>query len=253
MAEADIAQLQAKLVELQKELDARKEKESGARRPCLRVELDEEASDVASVLAPGTVSFEDPPAWFTQLFPGGNCAYRFPPGVEKDGRLTGAPDETLALLQAKSSDQLFRAFAAEWRVLRQSIVYQLLQAQVTVQVLDALDLLAEKNSGKQVLASANLADRFTQLEQLQVNLLGDQLRRASVILTALHKDVPTANRLHHQFEASALGSLHPDAWSLFREKSERASRPAARGTGKKRGGGRGGASNKPEQTRASAE
>jgi len=223
-------------------------------RPCTTVKLDDHPLDPAAILG-NEVSVGPEPEWFNRLFPTGQCAFRFPYGAEKNGRLPAGSDETGSLLQAKAvSDPLFRAFSHEWQTLYPAIVYQLLQAQVTTQLLDCCDVLAEDQHLKALFSRTTLAQRLVQLEKIQVTVLEELQRRASVILTALYRDVPTANRLHSQFYARQLASLHPDAVEVFKEKLDRPTYQAKTNPPANRRKGKGaGTGAKSDTGRASAE
>jgi len=156
--------------------------------------------------------------WFLKLFPGA-CLYSLPPGAVKNGRaVLSVFDPILSELVRKSRSgsasecALYRAFAAEWPTLFQSITYQVIQAEA----LSELIVLSAEATGYSDPDSflATVTPDLYRLLSIATNLLDDQTKRASVLIAAAKKSVAAASLVSNQFISESTG-IHPSAEAVY--------------------------------------
>lgn len=151
---------------------------------------------------------------YLHLFP--DSFWSFPVVDRKDGHLTSFLDPIGQKLQAQAAScsgplqARYEERVAEWRVLRQSVVYgQLISAALT-QVGNNLDEQADNID----LEECDLRDVIQQLQAIVINLTSDQLARASVLITAAEHSNAGAEKIEFSLRAPTLG-LHPAALKHF--------------------------------------
>jgi len=173
---------------------------------------------VLTILSRGVQHTCDEEDWFLKLFPG-TCLYTLPPGAIKNGRAAVAVfDPILTELVRKSrsgsavESSLYRAFAAEWPTLFQSITYQVIQAEALSEFI-VLAEAQESESGSENFLSSVIPDLY-RLLLISTNLLDDQTKRASVLIAAAKKSVAAASLVANQFVSEFTG-IHPSAESVY--------------------------------------
>jgi len=161
--------------------------------------------------------------WFSELFPE-TCIYTLPQGALKNGRVAPGFDPILAELTRKSRGSsssatdrvVYQSFAAEWQVLNQAIIYQIIQAEAVSELLQfvrSLKDLTPTQIADRVTAPGLLAD-LSQLLLIQCNVLDDQTKRASVLIAGANKSVQAATVIANQF-VSTVSGVHPAAEAAY--------------------------------------
>lgn len=156
---------------------------------------------LASILEPG-VGFGDvadeQPDWLRKLFPDG--AWGFPVCDAKDGHLSGQLDAVHQELQrqAKACTGELRTkydmYAAEWPVLRQSVLYSRLLATALAQVQDRTD-------------DDDAAATIGELQLIIKGWMRDLLGRATVLMVASDHSEAGAQKIAAKLKAKRQGYL----------------------------------------------
>lgn len=179
--------------------------------------------------------------WFRALFPE-TCIYTLPVGAVKNGRIPSFGfDPVLAELvrrgrlgSASARDvSAYQAYSSEWPVLNQSITYQVIQAEVTselIVLLEHLFSLPAEQAGEALLATP-LRSELDLLLQLQSSVLDDQTKRASVLIAAARKSVAVANSISNQLGSEASG-VHPSVEAAYAAAKASSDFPSGSSAGK---------------------
>ena len=133
---------------------------------------------------------EEAPEWDKTLFGEHQSIWDFPL-ASKDGHLADLYDPIAQRLQAQATTTTgaiqasYQAYTAEWKTLRQSLLYSRLIGAALHQIAS----LAEEQG------EAALASTIQHLETIAANLASDQLERASVLITAADHSSIGADKL----------------------------------------------------------
>jgi len=170
-------------------------------------------------IKPSKIHFE----WWNTLFPDG-CAYLLPPGTEKTGRLPPrifdeiANDLALKAAGRTPDHAISKCLLDEWKVLHQSICYVLIYAQASGETADFANAIVgavdEESDLVSDITKANFIPGLERLEAIQVEHLGDLLKRASYIIGYAKHGSRVAEEVSIKFTSQTIGA-HPDAASIF--------------------------------------
>ena len=170
-----------------------------------------EEQDLVPILAEGELYLDaddSVPEWFTRVFDADNEGFfSFPAGVRKSGHLPTSPQDVIWFqlyqqTQSASSENLkyaFKQYLAEWKILNQSIIYTNLIALALHQVNEALA------SVYPVPQIGNIPKRLKKAETILANLCYDQVRRATIVISAAERGLAVANKVSTGLQAKTLG------------------------------------------------
>jgi hypothetical protein len=177
---------------------------------------------LGSSLPPGVL----PPDWHTSIFP--DDTWSFPVSEKKNGRLSDNHDPVGDLLRHQSDltsgalRTTYSCQAAEWKVLRNSVVYLNLVGLALGQINAGLQPVDKVN-----LNSTTLRDDLIKLEEIVSVWSRVVLERVSVLVVAAHHTSAAADKLSQKFRAKTMGLL-PEAASFAADLPPPSARPTAK-------------------------